>query len=321
MKIIQVGLGEFGFNWLKEVLLPHKGIEIKGLVDGSSKALDKARNLEGFESIGLFTSLEEALSYCKPDLVLNFTPPAVHKNIDFISLKNGIPVLSEKPIAETYDDALEILALSGKTGIPVMISENYRFFSISRKVRELISSGAVGPLTSISVDFRRRHRTGNYHMDMKHPLLLDVTIHHLDLVRYFTGAEANSVHARSWNPSWSWYDGYTNLYLLINMDSDIMVSYRGSLTSFRNETDWLGEWRIEGKDGIIRVSGGEIHLVNTDTDMKMKVNETEDSRKLLLDNFICSLKEGKPGETDIHDNIKTFEIVWDAVECIEKISD
>lgn len=318
MKILQVGLGEFGFNWLKEVLVTHNDIELTGLVDRNSEALNKARSLKGLENTCLFTSLEEALSYCRPDLILNFTPPVVHKNIDFISLKNGIPVLSEKPIAETYVDALEILSLSEKTGIPVMISENYRFFSISRKVRDLISSGAVGPLTSLSVDFRRRHRTTNYHMDMKHPLLLDVTIHHLDLVRYFTGAEAKTVHARSWNPSWSWYKGYTNLDLLIDMDDDIKVSYMGSLTSHMNETDWLGEWRIEGKDGVILVSNGQIHLVNNDTDMIMKVRETEDSRKLLLDNFICSLKEGKRGETDIRDNIKTFEIAWDAVECIEK---
>ena len=42
---------------------------------------------------------------------------------------------------------------------------------------------------------------------MPHPLIIDMSIHHFDLMRFFLGSDAVAISARSWNPPWSWFAG------------------------------------------------------------------------------------------------------------------
>lgn len=317
MKAIQVGLGDFGFSWLKDILLHSDNVELIGVVDKNEELLNKARALISTNNIQVFTDISDALAALKPDFILNFTPPAVHKRINFAAFEHGIPVLSEKPIAEDYRDAVEIFEKASESNTPIMIAENYRYSSIVRRARNLIASGEIGRIDAIYVDFSRNHKMTNYHKDLEHPLLLDVSIHHIDMIRYLTGAETKSVFARSWTPEWSWYKGYSNLDLIMEMDNNTKISYRGSLAAFANETDWLADWRIEGQKGVIKMSKGSIIIYKGQFPTEIKVDEVCDSRKAVLNEFISAILKGEPGETDISDNIKTSEIVGAAIEAIK----
>lgn len=318
MNVIQVGLGDFGFSWLRDILLNYENIKVIAVVDKNQRSLEKAKALQGMEDVILFQDLEQALTTCRPDFILNVTPPGIHKNVDFIAFERGIPVLSEKPIAESFDDAVEIAEKAAALNVPIMIAENYRYNQVSRMAKKLLASGEIGTLTSVQVDFQRNHKMENYHKDLAHPLLLDVTIHHMDLMRYFTGAEARSVLAKAWTPAWSWYKGYANLNLLLEMEGEIQISYRGSLSSFHNETDWMADWQLEGEAGIMKISRGKISILKKDSETEIRVSEAADSRKFVVDEFIHSLKRGVPGETDIQDNMKTYQIAQAAKEAIEK---
>ena len=46
-------------------------------------------------------------------------------------------------------------------------------------------------------------RESNRHYHIRHPLLMDMAIHHFDLMRYVLGQEPVSVHCHAWNPPWS----------------------------------------------------------------------------------------------------------------------
>jgi predicted dehydrogenase len=315
--IIQVGLGEFGFSWLYDILKGFDGVRIVGLV---YKKLDNARKeklLEDFDASILFESLSDALSGCKPDFILNVTPPSAHKKVILEAFKHGIPVLSEKPIAEDYRDVIEIIKASAELQVPLMISENFRFFEVMRRTKQIIDSGEIGQLNSLNIDFFRNHRTTNYHKDLEHPLLLDVSIHHLDLIRYLTGVEAIEVFAKAWSPAWSWYKGYSCIDAFIEMEKDIKISYRGSLTSALSSTDWLANWRIEGHKGYIEVNNNEIRIFKGKNTETIRIFDQEDSRRKVLAEFIQSLNEKRLGETDISDNIKTFNIVQSMTESIK----
>jgi predicted dehydrogenase len=316
MKGIQVGLGQFGMGWLKDILLHHQDIQVIGVVDKNQELLQDVKSLQGMEETRLFNDVSEALYQLKPDFILNLTPPFIHKEINLQAFAKHIPVLSEKPIAGTIDDATQILDLSIKNNVPIMIAENYRFYQIARTAKKLLQDGVIGEIDRINVDFSRKHRMFNYHKDLEHPLLLDVTIHHLDMIRYLTGVEAKEIHARSWAPNFSWYSDHSTLDLWLKLEKDIKVSYRGSLSSFKNETDWLGDWHIEGEKGLLRISKGKISLSTHVMNTEMEIIEDQDTRKLVLDEFLRALKNGVPGETDIRDDIKTFKIVSVAIESI-----
>lgn len=317
MKIVQIGLGKFGFDWLNGILKDNKSVDVVGLVDNNENILSKVVNSGEFSQAICTTNFEKALELTVPDFVLNVTPPKIHKQIVKRCIDYRIPVLCEKPIAETYDDALEMLKYSQAKGVPVMIAENYRYKNVVRKCKEMLSRGDIGRINSVQIIFSQHHDVAtNYHRDLEHPLLIDVSIHHMDMLRYLTGAEAETVYAETWTPSWAWYKGFSDADLFITMEKKIKVNYRGSLSCSENLTGWLGSWRFEGEYGIIILEGNEITCIKNGNKTTTIVNEELDSRKQLLEEFIHSLKENRPGETDITDNIKTYEIVHRAIESI-----
>ena len=66
------------------------------------------------------------------------------------------------------------------------------------------SMGAVG---SVTVQFRKYANTApratNTHYRIRQPLLMDMSIHHYDLMRYVLGQEPRHVYCKAWNPAWS----------------------------------------------------------------------------------------------------------------------
>ena len=70
------------------------------------------------------------------------------------------------------------------------------------------------------------------------------------------------------------------------------------------ENSWV--YRKEMASSIIRFHGADIFGVQ------------EANRKYVLDEFIAALIEKRPGETDLDDNLKTYEITQAAIESIEK---
>lgn len=82
MNVLLVGLGGFGFGWLKNVLIKNENVRIIGLVDKNPDSLTKAKELDGIEENMLFLDIVEALDCLKPDFILNVTPPAIHKTVN-----------------------------------------------------------------------------------------------------------------------------------------------------------------------------------------------------------------------------------------------
>ncbi|MDF2542884.1 MAG: oxidoreductase [Herbinix sp.] len=313
MKLLQIGLGEFGMSWFTDIVLKCVEIDRVVLVDLSETKLEEAKRADRDNRCVFYQSLEEAMVE-KPDIVLNITPPHLHRTIIEQMIEEGIPVLSEKPIALKYEDAKAILDLSNTLSVPVMIAENYRYTALAREVRRLLINNEIGKIGSVEISFYRNHFMKNYHKDLAEPLLMDVAIHHMDLLRYFTKEEVIDVKAVSYNPWWSWYRGNASVSMNLRMTGGVVVSYCGSLASKKNEDDWNATWRIEGDHGILRIKNSEIYIENELGERMIPVEETVDSRSFVLKEFLLSLKEKRKGETDIQDNIKTYTIVHNAVQ-------
>lgn len=87
------------------------------------------------------------------DAVYVSLPNTHHATWVVRALEAGKPVLCEKPLAVTLDEALEIERVSMKTGMPVMEGLMYRFHPQNEYVRDQIGSGAIGEVREVRVDF------------------------------------------------------------------------------------------------------------------------------------------------------------------------
>src|SRR5262249_14687960 len=196
-----------------------------------------------------FSSLGDALAAVECDAVLVTTVLAAHVPVALEALAAGKHVLLEKPFAPTLADARRVVVAAAERGKLLMISQNYRFYPAVRTAAALVRDGTLGAVGAVNIDFRRYANSapteGHRHYALRQPLLLDMAVHHFDLMRMVLGQEPRQVSCHAWNPPWSKFAEPAAAAATINFDGGMVVSYRGSWVSPSPQTYWAGEWRME----------------------------------------------------------------------------
>ncbi len=254
-KIIQVGLGRWGANWATEVVPTVATAEPVAYVDSAPAALERAQALAGARPEQCFASLGEALAAVDCDLVLATLRTEAHHAVARQALEAGCNVVVEKPFASTIRQAKELVALAAERQRLLMVSQNYRYYPAPLLAAELIAQGALGPLSTVGIDFRYHAPThGHAYPEMADPLLADMAIHHFDLMRLVLGDEPKRVSAVTWNPAGSPFAHPAAGIVTVEFARGTPVSYRGSWMSGGPRTPWAGEWTMDCAHGDIRWS-------------------------------------------------------------------
>jgi predicted dehydrogenase len=247
----------------------------------------------------------------------------VHTQTDHIAFDHQLPVLCEKPIAEDFAEAVEVVGRAQVEGLPFMIAENYRRMAIMRRARQLLEEGAIGTLRSLHcVHYRSLYTEKPYFLRMKHPYLVDVVVHHLDLIRYLSGSEGRWIFARSYRPAESWHPGNLALDLSMEMENGVTASFSGNLITFGSETDWRGDWRIEGTMGTLVVTGKRICIFQGGKAVQVEDPGEKESLEDFqtpgpLVDFLAALKSNQEPETSARDYLKTQALVHFAIQSSE----
>jgi nucleoside-diphosphate-sugar epimerase/predicted dehydrogenase len=104
----------------------------------------------GFEHHG--ASIEEmADSDC--DVVHVLLPPALHVEATSAMLRAGKHVLVEKPITIDHASAASLAQLARDQGVALGVNHNFLFGRHYQQVRDLVSSGAIGKLDRLEIDW------------------------------------------------------------------------------------------------------------------------------------------------------------------------
>lgn len=80
----------------------------------------------------------DVFSQNEVDGIVISTPTPSHFELCKLALLNKKPFLVEKPLASTFEQALEIAELSKSTGVPGMVGFIYRFAPVFDKINELL---------------------------------------------------------------------------------------------------------------------------------------------------------------------------------------
>jgi len=260
------------------------------------------------------------------------TPPAAHKAVSFAAMEAGLPVLSEKPLAGTREDARAIVAKSDQTGVLHMITQNYRYSPLAQTVKAALDAGDLGAVGAVGVSFFKGPHFGGFREEMPYPLIIDMSIHHFDMLRFFLDANPVSIYGKSWNPAWSWYQGDASAAISATFDNGAQINYTGSWCSQGQETTWNADWRFECANGVLTVEddqvyvqhmlgiedrGGYRHVQNDVKTNVPLVTMERQAQAYLLYEFYQAVTTGKAPGTPCQDNIKTVEFVFDVVQSFE----
>ena len=254
MRIVQVGLGGFGRDWAKNMIPRVPEVEVVGTVDLSpgSRKLAIAAGLTTAEDC--YATTEAALEATDPEAVLVTASLVGHVPAARAALASGRHVLIEKPFAPSVAEAKELIALADGHGLTVAVSQNYRFFPAVKAVQRIVAEQIYGELHAVAIDFRQMSGASGVagaHHALDEPLLVDMSIHHFDLIRAVLGREVTTVDLRTWDPSWSLFTGPSEGAGLIESGPDLVTSYRASWVSSGVRTAWAGEWRMDFADAEV----------------------------------------------------------------------
>lgn len=87
------------------------------------------------------------------DVVINASFSHHHAAINQALLQAGFNVLTEKPAAKDEPEFDSVLAAAEKSGKSFYVFQQYRFSPAFRKIREIISSGILGRIVQISLNY------------------------------------------------------------------------------------------------------------------------------------------------------------------------
>ena len=253
LRLIQIGLGGWGRNWVEEVTRDTPGVEPVGWVDVDPEARGRAAMLD-LPAERVFGSLDEAISKVEADAALVVVPLAAHAEVSRQVLEAGLHVLVEKPFVETLEDARGLEALARARRRVLMINQNYRWFPAPRLARELVRKGAIGQLIACYLDFHFHFGTGYRYFFLEEPLLGDMAIHHFDALRFVLRDEPLEVSCQSWGEPGTPFAGHPAAIATMRFAKGTIVSYRGSWLSRGPATPYGGHWRLDGTRGTIELT-------------------------------------------------------------------
>ena len=126
LRVVQVGAGGMGRAWLSTVAAS-QDVELVGIVDLDLDVARAGAELAGDPSIPVGRSLTELAAETGAQAVLDITVPVAHHPITMEALHAGLPVLGEKPAAQTVAEALSLAAAAEATGQLFMVSQSRRY--------------------------------------------------------------------------------------------------------------------------------------------------------------------------------------------------
>ena len=165
------------------------------LVAVADRDADTASAAAARYGVRAYQGLTEMLSREQPDVVHVCTPHHLHAPMAVEALQAGVHVLLEKPVATTVADA-ERIAVAADNG-PGMLGVCFqnRYNATSRRIRELLDSGATGAIlggrasvtwSRDAAYYARRPWRGRW-AEAGGGVLINQAIHTLDLLQWYLG--------------------------------------------------------------------------------------------------------------------------------------
>ena len=306
MKIVVVGPGAFGIKHL-DGLKNIDSAEVVGLV-GRNAAKTQAVADE-YAIPNVYTSLEEALE-SDADAVILCTPTQMHAAQAIACMKAGKHVQVEIPLADSWEDAQEVLKVQEETGKACMVGHTRRFNPSHQYVHNKITAGELN-IQQMDVQtyfFRRKNinAKGEPRSWTDH-LLWHHAAHTVDLFAYQAGSKVVKANA---------IQGPIHPELGIAMDMSIqLLAENGAVCtlslSFNNDGPLGTFFRYICDNGtyIARyddlVDGRENAIDVSQVDVSMNGIELQDRE------FVAAINEGREPNSSVAKVFDCYRVLYE----------
>ena len=127
---------------------------MRELVDAHSHHFTFGENI-GVPDCPVFENFDEMVTAVKPDLVMVTTVDNTHDEFIVKALNAGIDVVTEKPMTTTAEKCQNIVNAARNSSARLIMGFNYRYGAIFTKLKEMLSAGTIGDVTSVDFNWYR----------------------------------------------------------------------------------------------------------------------------------------------------------------------
>lgn len=328
-KILLLGLGFWAHFWLK-VIDNTDNVELAGIT-GTEAEIEKACAEYGISKDIAYTDYKEAIEKADADIMVIVIPAALHADAAKRGMDKGLNIIMEKPLATSLEEARDLLEYKSKhPSLKIMTSQNYRWRPYNQTMKQAIEEGMIGKVENILVEFRKQEDLQGYRAGLDMPLLRDCSIHHFDLIRFFTGANCKEMYCRVSRPNWSKFNGKPNADAIMTMTDGTRIVYNGTWAARGKESSWDGNFVITGDKGCLTLDASNAvrffefkeGAVSFEAKMEEGILLEQKSMEATemqygLIQFIKAIEENTIPETTWEDNIKSFEMICAGIASTE----
>lgn len=323
LKGVAVGAGYFSqFHF--DAWSRMDGVSLAAVCDANQTAAEEA--MAAFGIGRRYADCGEMLDAEKPDFLDIITRPDSHLPLVREAAARGVAIICQKPLAPTFAEAVEIVAVARAVDVPLMVHENFRFQPWYREIRRQLEAGAIGgPLHSIGF----RCRTGDgwpddayldrqpYFREMPRLLIFETGVHFVDTFRFLAG-EVDGVFAklRRLNPGIVGEDAATVLLEFASGAEGIWDGNRFNEPTSPDARFTFGEALLEGSGGSLRMDGAGRLTVQKLGQAEQEIvyacprhGFAGDCVFVTQRHFIDCLREGREFETSGAEYLKTLAVV------------
>ena len=263
----------------------------------------------------------DAIADPEVDAVLITLPVHLHAAAIIHALSCGKHVLCEKPVVASPEELTQVREVARRhPDLVVMVAQNYRLRPWAKATSDLVAAGAVGDLGRVAVRFSQPEFLDGGRGEMASPLLDDMSIHHLDLLRYLTNREATAIFVREYRPSWSRFREAPAVEAIIELEGGLVANYSGSWAARGLATPYDGEYRLEGDRGTLAVTERNITLelpgvaapVTHRLISEVERADTTSDLHAVLEEFSAAVRNGSRPGTDLDDNSRSMALLFAA---------
>ncbi len=189
MRVAVIGAGAMGRNHAR-VLSEIAGVRLVGVADAMAEVAAAVAGRYGTQAYADYRAL---LDQAQPDAVVVAVPTQHHAEVAEEALGRRIPVLIEKPIAQTVDEGRRLIAAAEAADRLLIVGHIERFNPAVMALKERLQAGELGRL--FQIDARRQGPFPARIRDVG--VVIDLAVHDLDIMRYITQSEVTRVYAET----------------------------------------------------------------------------------------------------------------------------
>ncbi|WP_059173868.1 Gfo/Idh/MocA family protein [Bacillus sp. FJAT-27445] len=319
MKIGIISFAHMHATSYASVINGMKGVTLAGIADDNE---ERGKEYSELFNTAYYKNYHELLD-SDIDAVIVTSENSFHHQHVVAAAKAGKHVLCEKPLATTIEDGNEMIRVCEENEVFLGTAFPVRFNTPIQEAKRMIEQGVLGEILAIK-GTNRGTNPGGWFIDKEKSgggAVLDHTVHVVDIMRWFTGAEIEEVYAEIGNV---YSDHPIDDCGIITMEftNGMFATLDCSWSRNSSYPTW-GDVTLEiiGSKGNAKVDAfsQKVDLYSNSEGVKW-IGWGDDMDTGLIEDFVKSIKEGKPPLATGHAGLKAVEVALAAYQSFDKKS-